>query len=88
MTILMEDRIRGAIDSIDDAIQVHKSGGSAPLSLKILMQLKSDMQKMLDHIQARDYAPSYPRFLIDWPGDDEYVQKMVKLAYDYQRKMT
>jgi hypothetical protein len=87
MTVLMEDRIRGAINSIDDAIQGHKSGGSAPLSLKILTQLKSDMQKMLDHIKARDYAPSYPRFLIDWPGDEEFVQQMVKLAYDYKRKV-
>ena len=87
MTVLMEDRIRGTINSIDDAIEMHKSGGSAPLSPKILTQIKSEMQKMLDHIQTRAYAPSYPRFLIDWPGDEEFVQKMIQLAYDYKRKV-
>lgn len=87
MTATMDIRISGAIDRIDEAIDAHSAGTLAPLSLKILVQLRAELQKMLGAVQSRDYTPTYPRFLLDWPGDEEFVQEMIKLAYDFKRKV-
>lgn len=87
MSIVMADRISGAIKLVDEAIALHRAGAKAPLSPKLLENVRLDLIRMLQTVQERDYLPGYSRFVLDWPGDEEFVKVLVNLAYDYKRKV-
>lgn len=83
---MIANRISNTIKQVDDAIALHREGAKAPLSLKLLENVRFDLVRMIETLQHRDYAPEYPRFVLDWPGDEEFVRDLVNLAYDYKRK--
>lgn len=82
----MAGRISSAIVRVDAAIAAHRHGTPAPLSPKLLGNVRAELERMLEAVWHRDYSPAYPRFIIDWPGDDEFVRDLVNLAYDFKRK--
>lgn len=82
----MAGRILSAIGRVDAAIAAHRDGTPAPLSPKLLGNVRAELERMLEAVQRRDYSPAYPRFIIDWPGDEEFVRDLVNLAYDFKRK--
>lgn len=84
----MKDRISSAIRRVNEVIEAHRRGAAAPLSPKLLENLRRDLERMLEAVERRDYTPRYPRFLIDWPKDEEFIKDFVRLAYDYGRKRT
>lgn len=88
MTGSIQERIDAAIARIDSALAAHQVGVNAPLSPKLLTKLKSELAAMRSAVGRRDHVPAYPRFLIDWPGDEQFVQEMVNLAYDYKTGVT
>jgi len=83
----MAGRISSAIARVDAAIAAHRRGTPAPLSPKLLGNVRAELERMLEAVRRRDYSPAYPRFIIDWPGDDEFVRDLVNLAYDFKRKV-
>ena len=85
MTGSIQERIDAAIARVDSASAAHHLGASAPLSPKLLTNLKAELTSMRNAVERRDHVPAYPRFLIDWPGDEQFVQEMINLAYDYKR---
>lgn len=86
MSMVMADRILSAIKLVDEAIALHRTGAKAPLSPKLLKNVRVDLTRMLQTVRQRDYSPEYPRFVLDWPDDEEFVRELVNLAYDYKRK--
>lgn len=85
MTGSIQERIDAAIARVDNALAAHQGGANAPLSPKLLTKVKAELAAMRGAVGSRDHVPAYPRFLIDWPGDEQFVQEMVNLAYDYKR---
>lgn len=85
MTDSILERIDAAIARVDRASAAHQVGAEAPLSPKLLTKLKAELTMMRGTVERRDQVPAYPRFLIDWAGDEQFVQEMINLAYDYRR---
>ncbi|MDX3905608.1 MAG: hypothetical protein QHC78_07960 [Pigmentiphaga sp.] len=85
MTGSIQERIDAAITRVDSALGAHQMRANAPLSPKLLTKLKAELIAMRGAVERRDHVPAYPRALIDWPGDEQFVQEMVSLAYDYKR---
>ena len=83
----MADRISGTIKSVDEAIALHRAGVKAPLSVKLLENVRVDLVRMFQTLQDRSYVPQYPRFVLDWPSDEEFVKTLINLAYDYKKKV-
>lgn len=85
MTKNLSERIEAAIECINDALAAHQKGHNAPFSPKLLAQIQHELQAMRSTLQSRNFAPVYPRFLLDWPGDEQLVRELIQLAYDYKK---
>jgi hypothetical protein len=85
MTEKLSERIDALMKCIGDAITAHEQGIGAPLSPKLLMQVQQELQHMHKTLVLRNFTPAYPRFLLDWPGDERLVRELVQLAYDYKK---
>jgi hypothetical protein len=85
MTETMQGRLAVAIARVDAALAAHGTRAVAPLSPKLLAQLRVELQSMSETVERRSFVPAYPRFLLDWPGDEEFVKEMIELAYEYDK---
>ncbi|WP_445493702.1 hypothetical protein [Photorhabdus sp. SF281] len=74
-----------ALQLILEAIELYQDGKTAPLSINILMQVKKELEEMIRVMNPKIYSPSYPRFIIDWPGESEIMSKLINAAYYYQK---
>jgi hypothetical protein len=77
--------IEEAIDAVEKSIVAHKSGVQAPLSLTMLLRVRAELENMRKHLSPKSYAPSYQRFVMDWPDETGLVKKLMSVAYEYNK---
>lgn len=71
------------IKKIDDAINWHERNKVAPLSLKVLMQVKKELEEMKRVMDPKIYMPAYLRFILDWPDEDGLIDELIHISYLY-----
>jgi hypothetical protein len=74
-----------ALQLVQDTIELHQSGKNAPLSISALTQVKKELEEMIRVMNPQVYKPSYPRFIMDWPDEDEIISTLIDVAYYYQK---
>lgn len=86
MNPLIDHRIVEALDAVEAAIKAHSVGADdAPLSVTMLTRVRSELEKMREQMSSRDYSPTYPRFVMDWPDESGLVKLLIDVAYEYGR---
>lgn len=85
MNPTIDRRIVEALDAVDAAIAAHAAGSDAPLSMTMLARVKSELKRMREQTSPRDYSPTFPRFVMDWPDESGLVKLLVDVAYEYGR---
>jgi len=87
MSDAMKNMLMDAHEEVLRAIELHKNGDKAPLSPDILNEVKRELENMMEAMDPKIYVPSYPRFITDWPEEDEtgIVKKLTDVSYDYRR---
>lgn len=83
MTPSLNILISIAIEKIIDAIERHGRNEMAPLSIKLLLQTKKELEVMIQEMNPDFYMPQYPRFILDWPGDEGLVEELINIVYQY-----
>ncbi len=83
MTPSLNILISIAIEKIIDAIERHERNEMAPLSIKLLLQTKKELEVMIQEMNPDFYMPQYPRFILDWPDDEGLVEELINIAYQY-----
>lgn len=68
---------------IDDAINRHERNEVTPLSFQALMQVKKELEEMKRVMDPKMYMPGYPRFILDWPDEDELIAELINISYLY-----
>jgi len=88
MSDAMKNMLMNAHEEVLRAIELHKNGDKAPLSAGILNNVKRELEDMMEAMDPKIYVPSYPRFILDWPEDDEtgLVRKLMHVSYIYEYK--
>jgi len=71
------------IKKIDDAINRHERSEVAHLSFQALMQVKDELEEMKKVMDPKMYMPGYPRFILDWPGEDGLIAELINISYLY-----
>lgn len=71
------------LKKIDDAISRHERNEPAPLSIQALIQIKKELEEMIRVMDPKIYMPGYPRFILDWPDEDGFIDELIYLAYQY-----
>lgn len=79
------DMIEEAIAAVDKSIMAHKAGVHAPLSLTMLLRVHAELENMRKYLSPESYAPSYQRFVMDWPDETGLVKKLMNVAYEYNK---
>lgn len=77
--------LNDAIKQVVDAISRHERNEEAPLSIHALAQVKKELEEMIRVMNPKVYIPAYPRFIIDWPGEDSLIRELVHIAALYEK---
>jgi len=83
MSASLSELINIAIKKIIDAIDRHERNEIAPLSIKLLLQTKKELEVMIQEMNPDFYMPQYPRFILDWPDDEGLIEELINIAYQY-----
>lgn len=78
-----ESILNEGIKKIDAAINWHERNEVAPLSFKVLMQVKKELEEMKRVMDPKMYMPGYPRFILDWPDEDGLIAELINISYLY-----
>jgi len=87
----MSDDIKNMLNSahkeVLSAIDLHKNGKKSSLSMSILINVKKELENMMEAMDPKIYVPSYPRFILDWPEEDKtgIVDCLIDASYRYKR---
>lgn len=73
------------LQSVEDAIELHKNGKNAPLSIDVLNKVKSELTEMIRVMDPQEYKPSYPRFIMDWPDETGLISALIDADYNYKK---
>ena len=80
--------ITEALDKVNKEIENSRIGkdtdGELPIAM--LLNIKLELTKMLEILDKTKYQPSYPRFLLDYPGT-KLADILLDVSYKY-KKMT
>jgi len=38
---------------------------------------------MIQEMNPDFYMPQYPRFILDWPDDEGFIEELINIAYQY-----
>ncbi|WP_034912076.1 hypothetical protein [Erwinia sp. 9145] len=77
--------LNDALNKVADAINRHERNEKAPLSIQALAQVKKELEEMIRVMDPKVYMPGYPRFIIDWPGEDVLIKELVHVAALYEK---
>jgi len=80
-----ESLLNELVKKVDDAIKKHERNEKAPLSIETLAQVKKELGEMIRIMNPRIYMPGYPRFIIDWPGEDVLIDELINASYLYKK---
>ncbi len=83
MTSSFEISLRNTLKRVVDAINRHEKRQAAPLSLQILIQVKKELEEMIEVMNPKVYQPSYPRFILDWPDEEGLIDELINASYLY-----
>lgn len=83
MTIEIDALMNDALDKTRAAIELHRSGANAALSLPLLEKILAELEKMRSVSDPKLFRPNYPRFLLDWPDDTGLKTLLMDIAYKY-----
>ncbi|PLY35964.1 hypothetical protein F164LOC_17790 [Pectobacterium carotovorum] len=83
MSQTIEVILKDTLDAVSDAIELHKNGQPAPLSINFLNKTKLELEQMIKIMDPSVYKPAYPRFALDWPDDSELMDKLFSASYMY-----
>ncbi|WP_313104824.1 hypothetical protein [Pseudescherichia vulneris] len=72
-----------AIEKIINAIERHELNEIAPLSIELFLQTKKELEVMIQEMNPDFYMPQYPRFILDWPDDEGFIEELINIAYQY-----
>ncbi|MBN3066303.1 hypothetical protein H5A21_20055 [Pectobacterium aquaticum] len=75
--------LKDTLNAVLDAIELHKNGQPAPLSISFLNKTKLELEQMIKIMDPSVYKPMYPRFALDWPDDSELMEKLFSASYMY-----
>ncbi len=77
--------LNDTLEKVVDAISRHERNEKAPLSIQMLTQVKKELEEMIKVMDPKVYMPGYPRFIIDWPGEDTLIKELVHVAALYEK---
>lgn len=77
--------LNDALKKVVDAISRHERNEKSPLSIHALTQVKKELEEMIRVMNPKVYMPAYPRFIIDWPGEDILIKELVHIAALYEK---
>ena len=72
-----------AIKKIIERHERHERHEIAPLSIELLLQIKKELEVMIQEMNPDFYMPQYPRFILDWPDDEGFIEELINIAYQY-----
>jgi len=87
----MSDDVRNMLmdahEEVLRAIELYKNGDKAPLSPSMLNRVKRGLENMIYIMNPKIYVPGYPRFIMDWPEEDEtgLADKLIHVSCKYDR---
>jgi len=85
MNVGIRNVLNNVYEEVLQAIEQHRKGEKAPLSLGLLLNTKKELEKMMKCMNPKIYAPIYPRFILDWPEErSELVDKLINVSYHYK----
>lgn len=79
------DQIDRAKAAVDRAIEAQKSGVSVAYELKLLVDIRRELEIMRGQETSSGYAPYYPRIILDLPDRSELYVLLQRAAYSYER---
>lgn len=75
-----------ALRRVDEAVATHQRGEDADLSIAVLKNVRSEIEKMQDALDVSVYKPGYPHFILDsWEDKHGLVNFLVEVAYQYEK---
>lgn len=74
-----------AIKRVDEALANHKAGRPEDLSVEVLQNVRQELERMSATLDSGKYAPSYGRFILDWPDEHGLIEALLQASQDYQR---
>ncbi|TDB41615.1 hypothetical protein [Photorhabdus khanii] len=77
--------VTNALKLVLEAIELHRNGKLAPLSIDVLNKVKVELEEMIRVMNPKVYTPSYPRFISDWPDEFGLIEKLISVAYYYKK---
>lgn len=77
--------LKGSLDKVNYAIWRHENGQAGPLSVHVLARVKRELEEMIKVMNPKNYAPTYPRYILDWPDEDGLIKELIDVAYLYQK---
>lgn len=83
MTLEIDVLMNDALDKTRAAIELHKGGANAALSLPMLEKIYAELEKMRSVSDPKLFKPNYPRFLLDWPDNTGLKILLMNVAYKY-----
>lgn len=75
--------LKDALKKVIKAISRHERNETAPLSIQVLMQVRTELDEMIKFMNPKIYMPGYPRFILDWPDEEGLIEELVDVAYQY-----
>jgi len=83
----VKNMLMDAHEEVLRAIELHNNGDKAPLSPSMLKKVKRGLENMMHIMNPKFYVPGFPRFIMDWPEEDEtgLVRKLLDVCYEYER---
>ena len=72
-----------AIKKIIERHERHERHEIAPLSIELLLQIKKELEVMIQEMNPDFYMPQYPRSILDWPDDEGFIEELINIAYQY-----
>jgi len=85
----MSDDVKTMLVSVHEevlrAMELHRNGDKAPLTPRILLNVKRELEDMMEAMNPNVYIPSYPRFILDWTDDETgLVRQLLDACYKYE----
>lgn len=87
MNELSQLRINNALVKVADAMTRHERFEDAPLSILSLIKVKKELEEMIGIKNSKFFKTGYPRFILDWPVEDFFIDELVNIAYLYNKKI-
>ncbi|TDB42672.1 hypothetical protein [Photorhabdus khanii] len=85
MKTATEPFVADVLKLVLEAIELHKNGKPAPLSIDVLNKVRRELEEMIKVMDPKAYIPSYPRFISDWPDEFGLIEKLISVAYYYKK---